>query len=81
MVPPQYALKTRVNAPFDEVLHRVPPALLREGFGILTEIDVQRTLKKKLDVDFGRYRILGACRPASAHRVLQSDAHDILIVS
>jgi uncharacterized protein (DUF302 family) len=73
MEPQQYALKTKVDAPFDEVLDRIPPALQREGFGVLTEIDVQGTLKKKLGVDFRRYRILGACRPASAHRVLQSD--------
>lgn len=73
MDPSKYALKTRVAAPFADVLDRVAPALQREGFGILTEIDVQATLKKKLDVDFRRYRILGACRPPSAHRVLQSD--------
>jgi len=73
-IPVDHALKTRVKAPFDEVLDRIPPALQREGFGILTEIDVQGTLKKKLDVDFRRYRILGACRPASAHRVLERDA-------
>ena len=73
MNPSHYALEARVDAPFDEVLARVPAALQREGFGVLTEIDVQATLKKKLDVDFRRYRILGACRPASAHRVLQRD--------
>jgi uncharacterized protein (DUF302 family) len=73
MADPKYALKTRVNAPFDRVLDSIPPALQREGFGILTEIDVQGTLKKKLGVDFRRYRILGACRPPSAHEVLQSD--------
>lgn len=70
---PPHALKTTVNARFDEVLDRIPPALQREGFGILTEIDVQGTLKKKLDVDFRRYRILGACRPPAAHRVLQNE--------
>jgi uncharacterized protein (DUF302 family) len=70
---PQHALKTRVNLPFDEVLDRMPPALQREGFGILTEIDVQGTLKKKLGVELRRYRILGACRPPAAHRVLESD--------
>ncbi len=55
---------------FDEVLARVPEALKTEGFGILTEIDVQATLRKKLDVGFRRYRILGACNPPFAHKAL-----------
>ena len=56
---------------FDDALTRIPEALKAEGFGVLTEIDVQQTLKKKLDVDFRRYRILGACNPQFAHKALQ----------
>ena len=55
---------------YDEALLRVPEALKTEGFGVLTEIDIAATLKKKLDVDFRRYKILGACNPALAHKAL-----------
>jgi uncharacterized protein (DUF302 family) len=57
---------------FDEALERLPELLEAEGFGILTQIDVQSTLKQKLGVDFRRYRILGACNPALAHRALSA---------
>ncbi len=58
---------------FDEVLAKIPEALKSEGFGILTEIDVKETMKKKLDVDFRRYRILGACNPPFAKKALDAD--------
>lgn len=58
---------------YEAVLARVPDALATEGFGVLTEIDVKATLKKKIDVDFRRYKILGACNPPFAHKVLQAE--------
>ena len=56
---------------FDESVQRTTEALKREGFGIITEIDVKETLKKKINVDFRKYRILGACNPALAYEALQ----------
>ena len=56
---------------FDEAVQHTMEALKREGFGIITEIDVKEIFKKKLDVDFRRYRILGACNPTLAHEALQ----------
>ncbi|GGZ90427.1 DUF302 domain-containing protein [Algibacter mikhailovii] len=58
---------------FDEAIEQVTEALKTEGFGVLTEIDVQDTLKKKIDVDFKKYKILGACNPHFAHKALQSE--------
>jgi len=70
-----YFFSKTVDTSFDQAITRVAEELAKEGFGILTEIDVQGTLKKKLDVDFRKYRILGACNPAFAYQALQSEAH------
>jgi uncharacterized protein (DUF302 family) len=59
---------------YEEALVRVQEALKNEGFGIITEIDVRETFKKKLDVDFRRYKILGACNPSFAHQALQIES-------
>jgi uncharacterized protein (DUF302 family) len=66
-----YGIGRFVPDRYDDVMPRVKDALKSEGFGVLTEIDVQATLKRKLDVDFRRYRILGACNPPFAHEALQ----------
>lgn len=58
---------------FDEVIEQVTLELKKEGFGILTEIDMKETLKKKLDVDFKKYKILGACNPHFAYKALQNE--------
>lgn len=69
-----YFAKTTAYS-FEEALARVTEALKNEGFGVLTEIDVQATLKKKLNVDFRRYKILGACNPPFAHQALQAEEY------
>jgi len=68
-----YFQKILFNVSFDEATEKVTEELKKEGFGILTEIDVQATLKKKLDVDFRKYRILGACNPPFAYKALQAE--------
>ena len=68
-----YHTTTMQNSSFDEVIEKVTEALKKEGFGVLTEIDVQSTLKKKLDEDFRPYRILGACNPPFAHKALLAE--------
>ncbi len=60
---------------FDETVVKVTEELKSEGFGVLTEIDVKETLKKKIDVDFRKYKILGACNPHFAHKALQAEPH------
>lgn len=69
-----YAFKTTVQVPFEEAIRKVTEALKTEGFGVLTEIDVKETLKKKLDVDFRKYRILGACNPPNAFKALSAES-------
>jgi uncharacterized protein (DUF302 family) len=69
----RYALKRTVAMSFDAADEKVREALQEEGFGVLTEIDVKATLKKKLDVDFREYKILGACNPPLAHQALQTE--------
>lgn len=66
-----YYLSRTVDAAFDEVVQRATAALKEEGFGVLTDIDVQATLKAKLGADVPPYRILGACNPSFAHQALQ----------
>ena len=67
-----YFTKT-VHMAFDEAIVRVTEVLKQEGFGVLTDIDVRATMKKKLDVDFRNYRILGACNPPFAHQALLAE--------
>src|SRR3569832_2254324 len=69
-----YGFHVRVAGSFDQVVAKVGEALSKEGFGILSDIDVQATLKKKLNIDRRPYRILGACNPSLAHRALEADA-------
>jgi uncharacterized protein (DUF302 family) len=69
-----YYAKT-VDLSFDDAIRKTAGELVKEGFGVLTEIDVQATLKKKLDVDFRKYRILGACNPPFAYKALQIEEH------
>jgi len=68
-----YFNKTLSGKSFDQAIEDVTAELKKEGFGVLTEIDVKETLKKKLDVDFKKYKILGACNPSFAHQALQNE--------
>lgn len=70
-----YFFSTITNLAFSEAIERMTQLLSEEGFGILTTIDVQATLKKKLDADFRKYTILGACNPPLAHQALLAESH------
>ncbi len=68
-----YGFRVTLNVPYEAALEKATAALKEEGFGVLTEIDVKATLKKKLDADFRRYLILGACNPHLAYQALQTE--------
>ncbi len=68
-----YYFNKTLKGDFNNIIEKVTASLKSEGFGVLTEIDVKETLKKKLDVDFKKYKILGACNPAFAYKALQAE--------
>jgi len=68
-----YALRKRLDLPYAQAVAQVTAALKEQGFGVLTKIDVQATLKQKLDADFRQYVILGACNPVLAHQALTTE--------
>jgi len=69
----ELGFRVKLNTPYADAVQKATAALKAEGFGVLTEIDVQATLKQKLNVDFRRYTILGACNPPLAHRALSAN--------
>lgn len=68
-----YSFGKQVDLSYEEALKKITEELQKEGFGVLTEIDVKETMKKKLDVDYAKYKILGACNPPFAHKALQAE--------
>jgi uncharacterized protein (DUF302 family) len=68
-----YYFNKNLRLAFEDAITKVTEGLKKKGFGVLTEIDVKETLKKKLDVDFRKYKILGACNPPFAHKALQAE--------
>ena len=68
-----FGIRVKVAINYEQAVERTTTALKEEGFGVLTTIDVKQTLKQKLDADFRKYTILGACNPALAHRALQAE--------
>lgn len=68
-----FTYRKRLDIPYEKAVERVTASLKEEGFGVLTEIDVRQTLKEKLDVEFPRYVILGACNPQLAHEALRRE--------
>jgi len=69
----QYGFSKTVDMPFEQTIEKVTTELKKEGFGVLTSIDVKETLKQKINVDFKKYTILGACNPPIAHKALQEE--------
>jgi uncharacterized protein (DUF302 family) len=69
----QYGFSKKIDLNFEEAVEKVTDELKKEGFGVLTTIDVKDTLKKKIDIDFKKYTILGACNPPLAHKALQAE--------
>jgi uncharacterized protein (DUF302 family) len=70
---PAYSFTKPIDMAYDKALEIIPGKLKEEGFGVLTEIDVKATIKKKLDIDFPKYMILGACNPPFAHKSLLAE--------
>lgn len=70
-----YFFSKKIDTPFEEAIELTTQKLSSEGFGVLTEIDIKSTLKKKINVDTNKYHILGACNPPSAYEAIQNEPH------